>query len=639
MEINTIKSMTREQLLTRDTVLTMLTEEPIRRCELENALIDKAREYKAVTQIKNLIKAANSELKEAMKRGNTELANKSETALDTVNNPWISNEKGVYQVVNGKLEIACLCPISIKEILADIENDTWRVKLAFAKHDPGNPGKMIPREIIVPRQTIADYHKILDLANYGVGVTSQTAKNLVQFLSLCEVNMENPIPIRRSLSRFGWAEGKDGSREFVPYCQDIYFSGEEALSGLKKAISVVDDGEAWEDWINLYKDIRKNTKTHPEPQLFVSAALASVLINPLKETPFLLNLWSESGSGKTITLQLAASVWGAPGEYISDSDSTVNALVTKASILFDLPLIADDFAKAARDQKQLSNLVYALSSGKEKDRLNSESKLKDGKRWHGCTITSNESPLSDDSQKGGALNRILDIQGAPGNIYENPARVIDVCNRSHGFLGERFISAIQNTEGFFDNMRKQQNSIFEELKAKAAAEGRQLEDKQLLPLSLILAVDEYITKYIMRDGVKLNGYELTKHLKSQEQTSDGQRAYQEIIDFISANKSRFINTTSLNDTPTHNLEIYGFLENNNGTNYVHFIPAMFKKMMAEHNRNVKAFCRWADNKGVLVSRDGNQHIKTILNKTRRVYTIILEDVKEPEEEALTELPY
>lgn len=628
-----IATLSKDKLLDPMTVFEIFeNENPLMAAHIENQMIDRAREFKAVGAMKNLIKGARARIAEELKnqateeKKSTELATQGETSLINVNDVWTNNEHGVYkQLPTGQYAIACFHPIRIKEILEDLENQKCKVVLEYQKDNR-------TREITVSRQTIADYHKILDLSNYGVGVTSETAKNLVQYFSLAELEM-GPDTIKKSLSRFGWWEHevvtedhKERVFDFVPYCQEIQFAADEALSNLKKAFTwkaLEDNPEL--DWMEMYKSLRKRTKEHPEPQLFVSAALASVLIGPLNETPFLLNLWSETGAGKTITLKVAASVWGNPNQYISDSDSTVNALVAKAAILYDLPLIADDFAKATRDNKQLSNLVYALSAGKEKDRLNSESQLKGGKRWHSCTLSTNEFPLADDSLKGGAINRVLDIQGAPGAIFEDPGKVIRTCDNSYGSLGATFILHLQSNKDSFKEIRTNQDKIFKQLKSQAAADGRTLEDKQTLPLSLILAVDEYIEKYLIRDGVRLKGKDLIKHLKSREQVSDGERAYSEIIDFVDSNRIKFVDLGSEGGAAnSRNLDVYGYMEP--GGKIVHFLPTMFNKLMAESGRNVKAFCRWASDKGVLIARadSGNQNSKCINGKTKRVYSLNLE---------------
>ena len=65
---------------------------------------------------------------------------------------------------------------------------------------------------IVPKDIIASRNKITELAKIGVDVNSETAKNLVLFLSDMErLNVED-IPEVRATAKLGWTE--DG---FMPY--------------------------------------------------------------------------------------------------------------------------------------------------------------------------------------------------------------------------------------------------------------------------------------------------------------------------------------------------------------------------------------------------------------------------------------
>lgn len=626
-----IKAMTKEELLDSSSVWDIfIAADPLEAAAIENQLLEMARKHHVVGAVKNLIKGARAKQAEetkkaeAAKNEQTALALQGTTSIIEMRDDWTNNEYGVYKVLsNGSFVIACTNPIEIRDRWEDLETQKVKVGLEFQRD-----GRT--KYITVPRQTIADYHKILDLSNYGVGVTSETAKNLVQYFSIAECQMD-PETIRSSLSRFGWIEhfeptpdgpGPIKQRGFVPYSDNVRFITDGALSDLKEAVKGKFEEDPAHDWIKMYKDLRRRTKQHWEPQLCVSAALASVLIGPLNELPFLLNLWLPSGAGKTIDLKLAASVWGNPNKYVSDSDSTINALVAKAAILYDLPLMVDDFAKAARDSKQLSNLIYALSAGREKDRLNADSQLKGGKRWHGCTLATNEFPLADDVFKGGAINRILDMEGTQGDIFENPGEVLETINDTYGIFGESFIEHLKINTRSFDEIRQSMNLFFEQLKSEAEAAGRPLEDKQTRPLALILAVDKYVTDHLINDGVYLNGRELAKQLKSKEQVSDGARAYQAILDFIDSNRIKFIDLGSEGGASTSlNNGAFGYIENENT---VHFIPEMFKKFMADSGRNVKSFCKWASEKGLLITRDGNMNSKCINKKTRRVYTIKLE---------------
>lgn len=607
VQIESIKAISdKEQLLNTDTLRTLLNQDSLtKRTEIENALIEKARTLKVVGSLRSLIKAIKKELG-ASQMSNAEVIDKGFALIDN-SNPWECNEQGIFRFRNGRIEIACLGQVKIKELLKDCENNTWYVVLEITRDDQ-------TQEVTVSRQTITDIKKITSLAQYGLGVTSRTANNLLDYFTFLEFNRDNPIEQRASTSHFGWH-----GTVFVPCDKEIVFAGHPTLEKIKKAINEHGDIEAW---IDMYKEIRQKTNEYYEPQLFVSAALASVLIGPLKMYPFILNKWDTTGTGKTVALRLAASVWGDPQEYISDSDSTKNAMIARASILYDLPICIDDFAKAIRDESQLSELIYSLSAGREKDRLDSESNLRNRREWHGCSLTTNEYPLVTDEMRGGAMNRVIDIQGTSGNIFEDPGKVYRVCSQNYGFFGPLFIDCLNAYEDILQKFEIGISNTLKSLEEAAAKQHMTIEGKQLLPLALILVTDAFIADKIFKDNIRLNPGKLLEQLRSREDVSDGQRAYNDILDFISANKGRFVKMGVHPLEPLSFIDVYGYLDNDE--KYVHFIPAQFQKLMNDRGRNIKAFCRWAKDHNALVGYKGNQNQKCIYGRTQKVYTIALD---------------
>lgn len=626
VHVDAVKTIqTRDQLLDTDNLKYLLCQEsPVKRTEVENALEEKARSFKALGQLRKLIKAIATEAEAENK------AKSEQTLPEVINNefelidnsePWTCDERGVYRYYKGKLEVACLCQVSIKELLRDSETNMWYVVLKITRDNQ-------TQEVTVPRQTITDINKIQSLAQYGLGVNFRTAGNLLDYLTILEFSSENPIPRRTSISHFGWHNGV-----FVPYDNSIVVAGHQTLLKIKESISEHGDIEKW---INMYKEIRKSTNIHYEPQLFVSAALASILIGPLGMYPFILNKWDETGSGKTVNLRLAASVWGNPQEYISDSDSTKNAMIARAAILYDLPICIDDFAKAIRDEKQISELIYSLSAGREKDRLDAESNLKSRREWHGCSLTTNEFPLVTDEMRGGALNRVIDIQGTNGDIFEDPGTVYNICSQNYGFLGPLFIERLISQDGYIEKFSKGVTNTFKALKDIAARKCKHIEDKQLLPLALILVTDAFVTDRIFYDNIRLNPGRLLEQLRSHEEVSDGQRTYNEILDFISANQGRFINMGLFDSSPISFVDVYGYIDN--AGKLVHFIPAQFQKLMNDKGRNVKAFCRWAKERQLIVEYKGNLNQKRIFGETKKVYTFVLRYESEGKDISDLDLP-
>ena len=80
-------------------------------------------------------------------------------------------------------------------------------------------------------------------------------------------------------------------------------------------------------------------------RVILAASFASPLLEVLGALPFFVHLWGvDSGTGKTVALMLAASVWGDPavGAYIKTFDATVVGHEKTAAFLNHLPLCLDE---------------------------------------------------------------------------------------------------------------------------------------------------------------------------------------------------------------------------------------------------------------------------------------------------------
>ena len=97
-------------------------------------------------------------------------------------------------------------------------------------------------------------------------------------------------------------------------------------------------------------------------RIILAASFASVLLEPLNCLPFFVHLWGvDSGTGKTVALMVAASVWGDPavGSYIKTFDGTVVGQEKTAAFLNNLPLCLDEL-QLAKDSRGRTNFdVYS----------------------------------------------------------------------------------------------------------------------------------------------------------------------------------------------------------------------------------------------------------------------------------------
>ena len=344
----------------------------------------------------------------------------------------------------------------------------------------------------------------------------------------------------------------------------------------------------------------------------MAASFASVLVSKLNMLPFIVNLWGSTGKGKTVALMVAASIWANPAEnkYITDSYATQNAFEIRLDILNHLPLLMDDLSKV-RDKlnDNFTDLIYLLCSGKGKDRSNIDLGLNKVKTWQNTILSNMERPLATDTMKGGAINRILDFEMQDGYIFENGNQVVEILKDNYGHAGIMFVDFVRELGvEYISKMRRE----FEELiKEEAKKQGSVKEEKQILPMSLLLTADKLSTDYLFDDGNYLDLPTMVRQLKDVNEVSEGQRAYDTLIDYTNIYQGKF--SSDNNFKP----ESWGFVKDG----YLNIIPSILKKIAKDENFSVKAFCSWADQKKLLKRNDKSQNKIRIGSQTMRFYSI------------------
>ena len=609
MTTEQIKVMSKTELLSKDTIFEAFQEDStIDQEYLLLAIIDRAEELKVKTQANKLIKAFRTEIKEASKTDRK--ANNNLTDFGHINGElncgnWLADYSGIRVLTLFGEKLACYHPILPVERLFNIETRTEKVTLAYFRDH-------VWKEITVDKDIIASSTKIVKLASYGIAVTSETAKSMVQYLS--DVENLNDIPLKNSTSKFGWHEN-----DFIPYDTKVVFDDGSRFKDLTASLK---ERGSLDIWIDLCKKIRANKK-HFEPQVYMSASFASVLISRLNMLPFIVNLWGSTGKGKTVALMLAASIWADPSEnkYITDSYATQNAFEVRLDILNHLPLLMDDLSKV-RDKlnDNFTDLIYLLCSGKGKDRSNVDLGLNKVKTWQNTILSNMERPLATETMKGGAINRILDFEMAEGYIFENGNAVVEVLKDNYGFAGYAFVEIIKNVGNTqINDIRR---DFEKKIKEEAKRQESEKEEKQVLPLSVLLTADKLATDYIFKDGIYLDLPFMVSQLKDVNEVSEGLRAYRAIIDYYE------IYTAKFSSESEYKPEVWGFEKDG----WLYIIPTVMRKIANEQNFSVKAFCSWANNHKLLKANSDYQTVTKMNKKPMRFYCIKtdFEDQKKPE---------
>lgn len=495
--------------------------------------------------------------------------------FEIVTGKWRADETGIWQFGRrGEQVYACTHPIMPVRLLRGVDTKQMKVELYYRF---SNNTRREWESIIVEMKDIASATSIVNrLSAVGISVTSgDRAQAMVDYLRDIIDSNRDVIPEVKSVSRMGWNE-----EGFSPYVSGIQFDGVEKFSKIYKSISQVGSMDAWMEEALDARSYSVVTK------IVLAASFASVLVEPLGCLPFFVHLWGiDSGTGKSVSQMLAASVWGEPslgGPLFPTFKGTDVGFETLAGFLHSLPLILDDLQLKKNSKGQVIFNVYDLASGTGKIRSNKELGLNYTPTWANCFITSGESPIVNETDGAGALNRVIEIESmADENAIHDGHRTANALKKNYGFAGKIFIERLME-DGVLDDARALYDEYF-----KACMENDTTE-KQAMAAAVVLVADKLATDWIFHDGRELSVAEIGRFLKETSAVSLAMRGYNIICDWVSQNISKFQGAKD-------NGECYGLYENG----YAYIIRSVFDRVCADNAISPKALLSHLRSKGLI----------------------------------------
>lgn len=518
---------------------------------------------------------------------------------------WIATENGIFSSETSKArELVCHHPIMPIKRLKNLETNKEQITIAFKRDG-------LWSEMTVPKSNIASTQKIVELVDYGVQVNAENAKLLIKYLSDVEMYNADMIDIQRSTSKLGWH-----GDVFVPYDLSIVFDGEYRFRTLFQSIQ---EGGDYFKWVTLAKQLRSCGRL--EPRIALAASFASVLIHPLNALPFIVDFYGQTGGGKTVTINIAASVWGdpAPGAYVGNFRASDTNLEIRADMLNSLPMVLDDSKNASKYvQDNYESLIYNLCAGKGKGRSNKDLGVAEEKTWNCVTICNGENPISEFADSGGAINRIIEIECCE-DIYENPAEINSTVMKNYGFAGRVFVGNLKKITP--DELKEMKSEI------EKGFDGYNFPAKQVMAISTLLLADKLATDFIFKDGRELTVEDVVDIPTRKKDVSEGQRCYEFIIESLSVYGQHFDAQFSCDQ--------WGFKEtpDEHGDVYVYFYPKPLENLLKNNGFSRKAFSAWAINRE-LIKHTGKRDtvIKRDGGSVMRLVAVKIIDIKDLEDE-------
>ena len=497
------------------------TTDVLERAQFIEQIRRKCSEVGRLREFNNLLKAwvlKNAQLQKQSGSNKTEF---TDAPLQLNCGKWVANDLGVVLTdMNAQgipiTNVACPHPILPVERFINIDTDTEKVKLAFFKD-----GRW--REVTVDNGTVLNKNSITQLADRGVLVTSESAKDLVRYMSdVISLNAQE-IPLYRSIGRLGWIEG-----DFIPYNDSVKYDGD---SDFKSIYDNVRECGSYDVWLEHIRELRKDINI----RLALAASFASPLIEVVGALPFILHLWGTTGFGKTVTLMIASSVWGNPemGCLTRTMNMTANAMARTACFLYNIPFCADELQQIKTNWGTYDALVMYLTEGIDRGRAKARGGVEQTKTWRNSFIFTGEEPVTKGVSGGGVKNRVIEIE-CENKIIKDGNFTANLVKANYGHAGRLFIAHLAHL------IDTDKQSIIEQYKTlfKGILEATDTTDKQALSMALMLLADAISCECIFKDK-PLGIDDVKQYLVSENDVRIEDRAYDELVSLIGRNVSKF----------------------------------------------------------------------------------------------------
>ena len=514
--------LSKEELLNK-TVIETVIEIPnaeVRERTLAN-LETRAKELKVAQNFKRLYKIIQAEIIQSKKQLHSNETGFTNAPIKLKCKNYMCNDLGVVKsefnptIMSSVDTIVCPHPILPVERLINVDTNTEKVKLAFYKDKKW-------QYVIAEKNTLASKNKILQLANTGIEVNENNAKELIIYISdLLAINTEI-IPCNKAITHLGWAE--DG---FVPFIQDYKFDGDRSFESIFKDIK---EKGNYEIWLDTVRELRKNETMH----FIIASSFASVLIEQIHINPFIVHLWGKSGTGKTVALIVAMSVWGNPkvGHLVKNLNSTNVGFERLSAFLNNIPFAADELQAIKNKYTDFNEIIYKLTQGEGKSRGTAEGGIAEQLKWNCAFLTTGEEPITSEYSKEGVKNRVIEIEENQ-QLVENGKEIVNILLENYGYAGKQFLEHIPTQEV----LRARHSELFKRLNEKSNSTG-----KQTNAIACVILADEIVSKYIFEDEALTVG-QASKYFSKD--IDEAERLYELIVDWLFANINKFEEGASL----------------------------------------------------------------------------------------------
>lgn len=594
------------------------------RCEEKEAEIRNANELKRMEQANG-----KSSIEWDKKTEYTDLPENC-TGNKYIGVEWIANNDKVYTLEQhgdvSKVVVACMQPVLINRRLKPLDgiDEDRKVELQYQEDN------YCWKTLIVNLEELLNANKAVGLSSRGIIITKKNAVAFSEFMASMYHNSlsRDAIPVLYTVKQLGWA---DNNKYFMPFVDsaDIIFDRKDVAKSLLVAFKPVGDKKIWYvEYVKLRKTKNMTLK------VFTAAMFASPILALLNMDGFAVDIFGTTTTGKTTTMQMAASIWGdcdTKSDLIVSPKSTPTALELRLGVLNNIPLIFDDTAVLKPEEKVAfqSNLML-MANGKSKDRGQKDLSLQESFNWKTIIVFTSEGRIDKDWTTGGSRGRVITLENEEKPEYfDNLDELMEFFENNYGHAGRDFVEVLQKIG--IDKVKKMYNGFHKILRKAAKQHGKM--SRHAANVAFLVTADRIAEKYLFHDGVKISLEEAIALMSDEKEIDQPSRFYNNLIDTVYQNAGKIEGLTEAKDIKGEYWGIYIEDDEFNGKTVatVSFIPKILNQLAKDADMDVKLFITYLKKNHLLKADKGRNQTKEKSEKLGKriwVVKIILPDSNE-----------
>ena len=333
------------------------------------------------------------------------------------------------------------------------------------------------REFTVPLTSVTSKEELRkQLSMHGIAVLRMD--DIMAYTTTWVTQLQAKSVAEEARRQFGWTDDDCGGfvlgNEEITINETKFNPPSTPTASLFPSFEPKGTLEDWKDTVNFYN--RDNFELH---QFVLGTSFGSPLMKFSPINCAALHIYSkESGVGKTTAMIAGASVWGSPEDLIMHERDTYNTKMNRGEIYHNLPMYMDELTNTSG--KELSNLAYQLTGGRQRGRMSASSNVERhrGEAWKLLAVTTGNTSMVErisiiKAMPKAEAQRILECRVSRMQFdTKEETDVFSTClQNNYGHAGKVYIKHVMEN---LDEVQKLIRQVQEKVDAKAnlTAENR-----------------------------------------------------------------------------------------------------------------------------------------------------------------------